>query len=345
MFTPIESAIKKAVDKHDLTTKESMVVMDYIMNGKASPAQIACFITALRMKRECINEITGFAMSMRKHSTKIRPKQKFLIDTCGTGGDLSNTFNISTTTAFVTAGAGIAIAKHGGRSVSSQCGSADLLEALGANINLEPGNVKKCIEKVGIGFMFAPNFHKSMKYAAPVRKEIGIRTVFNILGPLSNPVQSCAHLIGVYDPELTAVVAQVLRNLGNKRAFVVHGMDGLDEISISGKTRISEIKKDGRITTYHIVPEELGLHSSSLSNITGGSSQTNASITLQILKNEDKGPRRNVVLLNAAAAIMLANKAEDLKEGLKIALESITSGKAYKKLQDFIAFTKKFKRK
>lgn len=345
MMTLIEGAIKKVVDKKDLTTKESAEIMNYIMEGKATPAQIACFITALRMKRECINEITGFAQAMRKHSLKIKPKQKLLVDTCGTGGDLSNTFNISTTAAFVVAGGGIPIAKHGGRSVSSKSGSADVLEALGANINLDPNEVKQCIDKVGIGFMYAPNFHKSMKYAAPVRKEIGIRTVFNILGPLSNPIQSCVHLIGVYEPELTAIVAQVLRNLGNKRALVVHGMDGLDELSISGKTRISEVKKDGRITTYHITAEELGLHSSSLSNITGGTPETNASIALQILKNEDKGPRRNVVLLNAAAAFLVADKAEDFKEGLKMAFESITSGKAYKKLKDFIAFTKKFKRK
>ena len=343
MLSIIESTIKKVVDMKDLTTKESYDAMNYIMNGKATPSQIACFLTALRMKKECINEITGFAQSMRKHATIIKPKHKNVVDTCGTGGDLSNTFNISTTAAFVAAGAGITIAKHGNRSVSSHSGSADVLEALGANIDLKPNQVKQCIDKVGIGFFYAPNFHKSMKYATPVRREIGIRTVFNILGPLCNPVKSCAHVIGVYEPELTALVAQALRNLGVKRAYVVHGMDGLDEISISGKTRISEIKKGGKITTYHITPEELGLHSSSISNITGGMPRTNASITLQVLKNEDKGPRRNVVLLNAAAAIMVIGKAEDFNEGLKVAYEAISSGKAYDKLQKFIAFTKKFK--
>ena len=336
----IKESIKKIVAGKNLTREEAALTMDTIMKGNATPSQIAAFITALRMKGETVDEITGCAEKMRQHAENIYPRQKNLVDTCGTGGDVSGTFNISTVSALVAAGAGIPIAKHGNRSVSSRCGSADVLEALGVKIDLEPKEVEQCINQVGIGFIFAPKFHKAMKYAMPSRKEIGIRTVFNILGPLTNPARASAQVLGVFNPDLTEMMARVLGNLGVQHALVVHGMDGLDEISISDKTRVSHLTA-GKVENYLIKPEDFGIKRAKQGDIHGGSANENAGIALEILKGENKGPKRNIVLLNAGAAIFVGGKAKDLKEGLKLAEKSIDSKAAYKKLEELIAFTQK----
>jgi anthranilate phosphoribosyltransferase len=330
--------IKKIVEGNTLTRAEASLAMDIIMQGNATPAQIAAFIIALRMKGETVEEITGCAEKMREHAIHIFPHASHLVDTCGTGGDLSGTFNISTVSALVAAGAGIPVAKHGNRSVSSRCGSADLLEALGVKIDIDPKKVEECIDKVGIGFIFAPNFHKAMRFAAPTRKEIGIRTVFNILGPLTNPAHAKAQVLGVFNPELTETMAAVLKNLGVEQALIVHGMDGLDEISISDETKVTQLKNK-KIETYYIKPEDFGLHQGKKEEILGGSVAENTEIAIEILRAEEKGTKHNVVLVNAAAAIYVGGKAKDLKEGLKLAEQSIDSGAAYGKLQDLVKFT------
>ncbi len=334
----IKQAIKKVVENKNLTREEAALTMDTIMEGEATPSQIAAFITALRMKGETIDEITGCAEKMREHAANIYPQQKNLVDTCGTGGDKSGTINISTISALVVAGAGVPVAKHGNRSVSSKCGSADVLEALGVKVDLEPKKVEECINEVGIGFIFAPKFHAAMKYAMPARKETGIRTVFNILGPLTNPAHAAAQVLGVFSADLTETMAKVLGNLGIKHALVVHGKDGLDEITISDKTKVSELK-DGKIKTYEIKPEDFGVKKAKLSEILGGSKEENAKIALGILKGQEKGAKRNIVLMNAAAAIYAAGKAKNLKEGFKLAAESVDSGAANKKLEELIKFT------
>lgn len=336
----IKDAIKKVVEGQDLTRREAALTMDTIMRGEATPSQISAFITALRMKGETVDEITGLAEKMREHAINIYPHQKNLVDTCGTGGDVSGTFNISTVSALVAAGAGVSIAKHGNRSVSSRCGSADVLEALGVKIDLDPKKVEECIDKIGIGFIFAPNFHKAMRFAMPTRKEIGIRTVFNILGPLTNPALASAQVLGVFRKDLTGVMAEVLKNLGVKHALVVHGMDGMDEISISDKTKVSHLK-DGKIKSYFIKPEDFSIRKAKREKILGGSAEENAEIAMGILKHKETGARRDIVLLNAAAAIFVGGGAKDLKEGIRAAAESIDSGKAIKKLEGLIQFTSK----
>ncbi|MDD4179411.1 MAG: anthranilate phosphoribosyltransferase [Candidatus Margulisbacteria bacterium] len=336
----LKQYIKKVVEGHNLTREEAAMAMDAIMQGNATPSQIAALLVALHTKGESVDEITGFAEKMREHAENIFPHRENLVDTCGTGGDHSGTFNISTVSALVAAGAGIPIAKHGNRSMSSRCGSADVLEALGVKVDLEPKKVEACINEVGIGFIFAPVFHKAMKFAGPTRKEIGISTVFNILGPLTNPAHAKAQVLGVFAPDLTEIMAEVLRNLGVKQALVVHGVDGLDEISISEKTKVSHLH-DGRIDNYFLKPEDLGIHRQKKEEILGGSAQENAEIAIDILKNEEKGPKRKVVLLNAAAAIFVGGKAKDLEEGLKLAAESIDSGAANKKLEELVQFTSK----
>jgi anthranilate phosphoribosyltransferase len=338
----IKDSIKKLVEGHDLTRQEAGLTMDTILRGDATPSQIAAFITALRMKGETIDEITGLAEKMREHAVNIFPHSKNLVDTCGTGGDLSGTFNISTVSALVAAGAGVVIAKHGNRSVSSRCGSADLLEALGVKIEIDPKQVEECINRTGIGFIFAPNFHKAMRFAMPSRKEIGIRTVFNILGPLTNPARAAAQVLGVFSRDLTETMAQVLKNLGAREALVVHGMDGLDEISVGDETRVSHLR-GGKIESYFIKPEDLGIPRAPREKILGGSAAENAEIAINILKQEEKGAPRQVVLLNAAAAICVGGKAKDLKEGLKLAAQSIDSGAALKKLEELVQFTSKLK--
>lgn len=347
----IREAIEKVVKLINLTEAEMRVVFDEIMSGRATPAQIGSFVTALRMKGETVDEITGAAKIMREKSIKIHAgrsvvgidrddiniDEETIVDTCGTGGSGTNTFNISTTVAFVVAGSGLKVAKHGNRCASSECGSADVLEALGVNLRLSPDRIEKCINQIGIGFIYAPLFHGAMKYAITPRKEIGIRTIFNLLGPLSNPANATSQVLGVYDAKLTERIAAVLKNLGCRRALVVSGMDTLDEITITGKTKITELNR-GRLKTYFVSPEKFGMKRSKLAQIKGGSAKENAEILISILEGE-RGPRRNVVLLNAAAALIAGFKAENFKTGIELARDSIDSGRAAEKLNRLIVMT------
>lgn len=328
----IKDAIRKVIEGHGLSQEEAVSAMTEIMEGEATPAQISCFITALRMKGENVDEITGFVSVMRSKSVKVSSKREPLIDTCGTGGDKLNTFNISTTAAFVVAGAGVAVAKHGNRAASSVCGSADVLEALGVNITIGSETVGRCIDEAGIGFMFAPAAHPAMKHAVGPRKEIGIRTVFNILGPMTNPAGAKRQLIGVFSPEVTETMAYVLRNLGSERAMIVHGLDGLDEISTIGPTKISELR-DGSVTTYEFDCQQAGLSACLVDAIDGGETpKENVHLLLSVLQGQ-YGPRRDIVLLNSGAALMVAGAAEDLREGISLAAESIDSGAALAALE------------
>ncbi len=338
----IKEALSKIVSGIDLSVTEAKGVMGEIMRGEATPAQIGAFLTALRMKGEAVSEITGCAQAMRENAVAVRPKQKILVDTCGTGGDRSGTFNISTVVAFVVAGAGLAVAKHGNRSVSSLCGSADLLQALGVNLELSAEQVANCIDELGIGFLFAPRMHPAMKYALSPRKEIGLRTIFNILGPLSNPAGARRQLLGVYDGSLTETVAQVLHELGAEQAFVVHGADGLDELSTTGPSKISQLR-NGTATTFYLDPRELGLRRARLSDLAGGTISDNVAIAYSVLRGA-KGTKRDIVLFNAAAALIVGGKARDFQEGLKLAGESIDSGKALSKLKQLVEFSKSFNR-
>ena len=327
----IVNAIKKIVESENLTRDECYSAMDDIMGGNATPAQIASFITALRMKGETVEEIAACAQVMRDRLVRIHVDAEHLVDTCGTGGDGAHTFNISTTVAFVVAGAGITVAKHGNRSVSSQSGSADLFAALGVNIEAGKPVVERCLRDVGIGFLFAPLLHGAMKHAIGPRREVGIRTVFNILGPLTNPAGAPCQVIGVYDGKLTETLCNVLGELGSSRAYVVHGHDGLDEITLTGKTRVSELK-NGRVWTFDLDPTEYGFDYCKAEDLKGGDAEDNKKITLSIL-NGEKGPKRDVTLLNAAAAIHVVGKTEDLQHALKLARESIDTGKAMEKLE------------
>src|SRR3989337_1441315 len=337
----IREAIAKVIEKKNLTEAEMVSTFDEIMSGAASPAQIGSFITALRMKGETVEEITGAARVMREKVLHIKTRSKIVVDTCGTGGDESGTFNISTTTAFVAAGTGLTVAKHGNRSVSSKSGSADVLRTLGVNIEVEVSYVERCLDEIGIGFLFAPMLHSAMKYAIGPRREIGIRTIFNILGPLTNPAGAHSQVLGVYDSKLTEPLSRVLQNLGSTHVFVVHGADGLDEITLTGKTYISELKY-GEIENYEILPEDFGLERCTKEELLGGDSETNARITLDILKGKN-GPHRAIVLLNAGAAIVSGGKAKDLREGLKAASESIDSGMAMKKLDGLRRLTNEYR--
>ncbi len=332
--------IKKVANFENLTPKEAEKSLNIIMTGKATPSQIACFLTALRMKGETIDEITGFAKTMRKHARKVKAKAKGLVDTCGTGGDVSHTFNISTLSALVAAGAGVSVAKHGNRSVSSKCGSADILEALGVKIDLEPKKVKRCIEHVGIGFLFAPVFHKAMKFVMPSRREIGIRTVFNILGPLTNPANAKAQVLGVYDPKLTTLMAGVLKNLGVKHALVVHGNSGLDEMCISKSTSVSELK-GGKIRNYTLYPEDVGLNRGKKSSLICRDLLANKRMALKILKGKERGTPRQIVLLNAGSVIYVSGRAFSIREGILKATKSIDSGAALGKLKELVRFSNK----
>lgn len=334
----LREAIALLVEGKDLTQEQARQAMEHIMRGEATAAQIGAFITALRLKGETIDEITGCAEAMRAHADRIEPAVSTLVDTCGTGGDGAGTFNISTTAAFVVAGAGVPVAKHGNRSVSSKCGSADVLEALGVQVDLPPAAVRACIEEVGIGFLFAPRFHASMKHAAGPRRELGIRTIFNLLGPLTNPASAKAQVVGVYDRSLTEPLAHVLSRLGVGHAFVVHGLDPMDEISIAGETQVSHLR-DGRVETYLLHPEQVGLRTAPRASMRGGDAQENAHIVREILGGA-KGPRRDVVLLNAGAALVCGGAAADLAEGVRLAAESIDSGAALAKLEALIAFTR-----
>lgn len=334
----MKHAISKVLTGKDLTKVEAEDLMRVIMSGEATPAQIGSFLTALRLKGEAVEEITSFARVMREFAARINPKVSgTLVDTCGTGGDKVKTFNISTAVALVAAGAGIPIAKHGNRSVTSKAGSADVLETLGVKIDLYPPGVERCIEEIGFGFMFAPVFHGAMKYATPVRREIGIRTVFNILGPLTNPANARAQVLGVYDRDLTEILANVLVGLDVRHAMVVHGLDGLDEISNLGKTQISEVK-GGEVRTYTVDPKDFGFDLAKPEDIKGYDMEGNAILLIKILKGSD-GPRRDVVLMNSAAAMIVGGKASDFKEGVEVAKEAIDDGKAYEKLRALIKAT------
>ena len=336
----IKEAIAKVVEGSNLSMTETEGVMNEIMSGEATPAQIAAFITALRIKGETAEEIAGCARIMQQHALQVNPERTDVVDTCGTGGDATGTFNISTTVAFVAAGAGLGVAKHGNRSVSSQCGSADLMETLGIKIDLTPKQVAQCVDKVGIGFCFAPAFHPAMKYATPVRREIGLRTVFNVLGPLANPARAKQQLIGVYNENLTETLADVLRALKSDRAFVVHGADGLDELSTTGTNRVSELR-DGKVISYKIDPQELGLAKASLNDLLGGTLEENAEITREIL-NGKGGPKRDIVLLNAAVVLVAGGKARNFSQGMKLAAESIDSGESLQKINDLARMSQSF---
>ncbi len=337
----IRESIQKLVDGTDLTHEESTLSMKEIMSGEVTNAQIGAFLTALRIKGETTEEITAFTTVMKEYCHRIHPKvEGRLVDTCGTGGDKIKTFNISTTAAFVVAGANIPVAKHGNRSVTSKCGSADVLERLGLILNISPEEVMKAIEDVGIGFIFAPIFHPAMKYAIGPRKELGIRTVFNVLGPLTNPADASAQLLGVYDPRLTEPLTNSLKSLGCKEAMVVHGLDGLDEISTIGKTRISWLR-NGKITTMETHPKDFGVEKVRIEDIMGSATEENAELIFKILSGTlfSDDPRREIVQVNSAAAIIVGGKAEDFGYGIEVAKESIESGSAYKKLKELIRFS------
>lgn len=334
----IRDAIKKVVDKQNLTESEAWAAMGQVMDGEATPAQIAALITSLRMKGETVEEIAGFARAMRERAQRIAPKADALIDVVGTGGDRLSTFNISTTTAFVVAAAGGYVAKHGNRAVSRLSGAADVLEALGVNIQVPPDVVRRSIEDIGIGFMFAPIYHAAMKHAVGPRREIGVRTVFNILGPLTNPANANYLVVGAYEPSLTPVMAEVLGEMGARRAFVVHGLDGIDEVSTVGSTQVSELR-NGDVRTYTISPDDLGLSRTPADAIAGGTPEENAAITTAILRGEP-GPRQEIVLANAAAALVAAEIADEWRGGVALARRAIASGAAYEKLEALRAHTR-----
>jgi anthranilate phosphoribosyltransferase len=345
----ILEALEKVVADEDLTRAEAEAAMEEILAGRASDALIAGLLTALRIKGETVDEVVGFAKAMRRHATPIFPpgharSNEPLVDTAGTGGDARGTFNISTASAFVIAGAGVRVAKHGNRSFSSRCGSADVLEALGAKIDLAPERIARAIDEVGIGFMFAPAIHAATRHAMPVRRELRMRTVFNLLGPLTNPAGASVQIVGVYDPSLTELVAHALGELGVRRAFVFHGADGLDEISISGDTSISELR-DGTVRSYSVTPEDFGLRRWPLEEVRGGDAKHNAEIILRIFgpsaHHHANGAHREIVLANSAAALVGAGRARDFLDGVRVAAESIDSGAARKKLETFIAFTQR----
>jgi anthranilate phosphoribosyltransferase len=327
----IKEAVTILVHGKNLSEAEMMEAMRDIMEGHATDAQIAAFLTALRMKGETVQEITGATKVMREKVAKIKAPE-YTVDTCGTGGDMSHTFNISTTAALIVAACGTPVAKHGNRSVSSSSGSADVLETLGVKIDLVPEKVEKCLEDTGFGFMFAPLFHPAMKFAIGPRREMGIRTIFNILGPLTNPAGAERQVLGVFNNALTEPMAEVLSNLGTKHAFIVHGDDGLDEITNTDRTKITELK-DKRIDTYYITPEDLGMTRAKREDLVGGTAEENAHITIDILKGK-KGPQRDITLLNAAAALITGERAKSLSEALEKGSDALDSGAALKKLEE-----------
>ena len=333
----ISQAIQTVIDGQDLPEADAEAVMEQIMTGRATPAQIGGLLVALRLKGETVAEVTGFARAMRRSAVPVRSRHPVLVDTCGTGGDGTGTFNISTTAAFVVAGAGLPVAKHGNRSVSSRCGSADVLEALDICLDLSPDEVGACIDEVGIGFLFAPRLHPAMKYAIGPRREMGVRTVFNVLGPLTNPAGAQVQLIGVYDAALTEKLARVLAALGSDAAFVVHGCQGQDELTTTGPNRVSRLR-DGRVETYDLDPRELGLARAQAADLLGADPAENAAITRRVLDGAP-GPHRDVVLLNAAASLVAGGKADDLAQGLQVARQSIDSGAARARLDALVAFS------
>jgi anthranilate phosphoribosyltransferase len=339
----IRESISQLLDGQSLSAEQAEEVMGEVMTGQATPAQIAGFLVALRAKGETVEEITGCARAMRRAAVTVLLDGDGTIDTCGTGGDRAGTFNISTTTAFVAAGAGLKVAKHGNRSVSSQSGSADVLEALGVNLDLTADQVARSIDEVGIGFLYAPKLHPAMRYAIGPRRELGVRTIFNILGPLTNPAGASAQLLGVYDPQMTEPMARVLRELGSRAAYVVHGHGGLDELTTTGPNQASYFgigSEKGDVVTEMLDPASLGFAAARHEDLRGGTPQENARITRDVLSGVDGGPRRDVVLLNAGAALLVGGLAGDLGEGIELAARSIDSGAALGKLEAMIDFSK-----
>ena len=339
---PLRAAIAKVINGQDLSRQEAGAAMDAIMDGAATPAQIGSYLTALRMKGETAEEIAGSAQSMRRHVVPVvvtLGEGEVLVDTCGTGGDGKHTFNISTTAAFVVAGAGLRVAKHGNRAASSRSGSADLLLALGGNLDLDAAQVAECIEDVGIGFLYAVKHHPAMRHAIGPRRELGQRTIFNLLGPLTNPADAGHQLLGVYDPALTATLAEVLRALGSRAAYVVHGADGLDELTTTGVNRISALR-GGVVTTFDFDPATIGLARARLDDLLGGEPEVNAAITREVLGGYDRGPRRDIVLLNAAAALSL--ETGDWAAGLAQAAGAIDSGAALSTLDNWVGMTNSY---
>lgn len=334
----VSGILDRLIDGVDLTMEEAGGLMGDVMSGGLEEAQIAALLVALRSKGETADEIAGFAAAMRKHSIRIRPRREGLIDTCGTGGDGRHTFNISTAAALIAAAIGIPVAKHGNRAVSSRCGSADVLEKLGVNLDLEPDAVARVIDRVGIGFLFAPGLHPAMKHAAPVRKKLGVRTVFNILGPLTNPAGVKRQILGVFRPDLTVTLCRVLDRLGSERAYVVHGVDGSDEISITCETIVSTLE-GGEVRTFRFSPEDAGLKRAGPGSIDGGSPDENAAILLEIFRGAE-GPRTDAALLNAGFAALLADRAEDVVDGVLLAREAIRSGRALEILEGLVDATR-----
>ena len=328
----VQDKLLKVVDGQDLSEEEMIQVMTQVMEGKVDRSFLGGFLTALRMKGETVAEISGAAKVMREKAETLNVPGEGAVDTCGTGGDGANTFNISTAAAFVVAGAGIVVAKHGNRAVSSRAGSADVLKSLGVNIEADKAVVEQCLQSAGIGFLFAPHMHKAMKHAADVRRELGFRTLFNLLGPLTNPAGVKAQVVGVFDSKWTSPLAHVLKNLGSKRAFVVHGEDGLDEITLTGPTSVAELN-NGEVKDYTLDPSDLGLEYCSDGDLKGGSADDNAKILRELLDGAG-GPKRDIVLLNASAAITAGGKADSIQQGLEVARKSIDSGAARQKLKD-----------
>lgn len=335
----IKEALAKLADRTDLSAQEAETVMLEIMDGATTSAQMAAYLMGLRQKGETVAEVVGSVSAIRSRATRIRVGSSIVVDTCGTGGDRGDTFNISTTAAFVVAGAGITVAKHGNRAVSSKSGSADVLSMLGVKIDLEPSRVADCIDEVGIGFLFAPLYHGAMKHCAAVRHEMGIRTILNVLGPLANPAGATHQVLGVYDAKWTELLGRVLLELGSQHCIVIHGLDGLDEITLSDRTKIAE-GKSGVVSSYFIAPEEFEVPRVARKEFAGGSPQDNARITKEILQGR-KGPKRDIVCLNAAPAMVVGRKAKTLKDGFRLAQQAIDSGAAAEKLDRLIAFTTK----
>jgi len=333
----IKDALAKLADRIDLSAQEAETVMCEVMDGTATSAQIAAYLMGLRQKGETVDEIVGSARAMRSRAVRISVGASIVVDTCGTGGDGANTFNISTTAAFVVAGAGITVAKHGNRSVSSRSGSADVLSALGVKIDLERERVANCIDEVGIGFLFAPHYHSAMKHCAGPRQEMGIRTILNVLGPLTNPAGATHQVLGVYEAQKTEILGRVLLELGSQHCFVIHGMDGLDEMTLSDRTKVSE-GKGGVVSSYFISPEDFELLRVPRREIAGGSPEDNARIVKEILQGR-KGSKRDIVCLNAAPAMVAGQKAKTLKEGFRMAQQTIDSGAAAEKLDRLVAYT------
>jgi len=333
----MRDVIAKLIDRQSLTEAEAETTVQAIMDGRVTPAQIAAYLIALRMKGETVDEITGSARAMRANALRIRPRDPVVVDTCGTGGDGGATFNVSTTVAFVVAGAGITVAKHGNRAVSSRSGSADVLRALGVRIDLSPEQVEACVNAIGIGFLFAPTFHGAMKYAAGPRQEIGVRTIFNLLGPLTNPAGATVQIVGVYEERLCDLMADALMRLGVRHCYVVHGLDGMDEITLTGQTRICE-GKAGRLTSYVVEPRDFGVLRARPKDVTGGDAEDNARITRDILAGRE-GPRAHLAQINAAPALVACGKAATFQDGVVLAQTILRSGAAMDKLERLITWT------